>query len=455
MSITANIADNVVRLAHDPINKTIQVRYVERKITKPTVAAEMKYYAVPGTDLYKNIPIQAFRQASKDPLGTVGKFLPDGHKLNAATITYFRLRWIMFNRIIAANGELSGADLTIKLADFPLVDQVLMSSPTPYEPPEEVTVRTRGRRDRRSRKSSKRHRFPSTSTSDSDALSEPEVPAKTTKPDHTQSRKRSRSPSPCENCGHAPGTPVTSDALVPAGAEVSTVVARYLPHAWAADPSARTRAEAFARSGATEQEFTEYVREEDTRAQRERMEVAKRDAAAAKRDAAAAKRDAAVAELKTAEMNRPAPPLTQCQVRAEYKSHFDGEFAAECARGCGKEVTLAEFFVLRHLGDITICCRTCFYEDTTADGRTRRKMDKVRVGCWKKANGRKALGVCFVCKSKDELIEAFLDPWEVAHDVADCHGGRRTIENCAPTHPHGNREQGGRTFAQYFADNAN
>ena len=227
---------------------------------------------------------------------------------------------------------------------------------------------------------------------------------------------------------------MTPDALVPAGAEVSTVVARYLPQAWAADPSARTRAEAFARSGATEQEFAEYIRTEDTRAQRERI---------------------AVAELKTAEMNRPAPPLTQCQVRAEYKSHFDGEFAAECARGCGKEVTLAEFFVLRHLGDITICCRTCFYEDTTADGRTRRKMDKVRVGCWEKTNGRKALGMCFVCKSKDELIEAFLDPWEVAHDVADCHGGRRTIENCAPAHPHCNREQGGRTFAQYFADNAN
>jgi hypothetical protein len=59
-----------------------------------------------------------------------------------------------------------------------------------------------------------------------------------------------------------------------APAEVSAVVARYLPQAWAADPSARTRAEAFARSGATEQEFTAYVREEDTRAQRERMEVA-------------------------------------------------------------------------------------------------------------------------------------------------------------------------------------
>jgi len=426
MSITANIAGNVVRLAYDPIKKAIQVKYVERKITKQTMAAEMKYYAVPGTELYKNIPIQAFRQASKDPLGTVGKFLPDGHKLNAATITYFRLRWIMFNRIIAANGELAGDDLTITLTDFPPVDQAFMSSPTPYEPPEEVTEAEpiRGRRGHRSRK---RSRSPSASDSDSSSCSDAPHVAK-----HTQSRKRSRSP--CEKCGHAPGTPMSSDALVPAGAEVSAVVARYLPPAWAADPSARTRAEAFARSGATEQEFTEYVREEDTRAQRERI---------------------AVAELKTAEMNRPAPPLTQCQVRAEYKSHFDGEFAAECARGCGKEVTLAQFFVLRHLGDITICCRTCFYEDTTADGRTRRKMDKVRVGCWEKTNGRKALGVCFVCKSDDELIEAFLDPWEVAHDVADCHGGRRTIENCAPAHPHCNREQGGRTFAQYFADNAN
>ena len=178
MSITANIADNVVRLAYNPIEKTIQVKYVERNITKQTMAAEMKYYAIPGTELYKNIPIQAFRQASKDPLGTVGKFLPDGHRLNAATIAYFRLRWVMFKRVIAANGELSGDDLTIALTDFPLVDQAFMSSPTPYEPPEEVDatkpIRTRGRRGRRSRK---RRRSPSeVDSSDSDASSGPDAP---------------------------------------------------------------------------------------------------------------------------------------------------------------------------------------------------------------------------------------------------------------------------------------
>ena len=163
MSITAKIAGNVVRLAYNPINKTIQVKYVEKKITKPTIAAEMKYYAVPGTEKYRNIPIHAFRQASKDPVGTVGKFLPDGHGLNAATITYFRLRWIMFNRILAANGELSGDDLTITLTDFPPVDQAFLSSPSPYEP------HTRGRRSR------KRRRSP-VDSSDSDASSGPDAP---------------------------------------------------------------------------------------------------------------------------------------------------------------------------------------------------------------------------------------------------------------------------------------
>ena len=76
-------------------------------------------------------------------------------------------------------------------------------------------------------------------------------------------------------------------------------------------------------------------------------------------------------------------------------------------------------------------------------------MEKVRGNCHVRAHSRQdGMGRLF------QYLVAPVVFFPVVGHGGDDEAARRLLRESHGRHPHCNREQGGRTFAQYFADNA-
>lgn len=139
-------------------------------------------------------------------------------------------------------------------------------------------------------------------------------------------------------------------------------------------------------------------------------------------------------------------------IHDEVREHFNANFTAECGLSCGNEISLGSFWVLSHDRRLTLTCFPCFQADTTAELRTSRQMDRVRLACWFKVNGIAAVGTCFACQDSNRPIHLLADQWHVGHDYSASKGGKRNVANTAPLHADCNGEQGRRTFVQYAKD---